>query len=138
MQPPQVLSAFPILVPQVDADGNETGGLMMPEVAVPLATYTGWNLFGAGAGPSGVLSSRQGSWIPFPRTPDDKARTGDPRRSIAERYASRANYLGRVTEAALALVDDRYLLAEDLAPNLAQAGRHRDYLMEEDGRENQP
>ena len=138
VQPPQVLSAFPILVPQVDADGNETGGLMMPEVAVPLATYTGWNLFHAGAGPAGVLSSMQGSYIPFPRTPDDKARTGDPRRSVAERYASRADYLGRVTEAALALVEDRYLLAEDLAPILAQAGRHWDYLMEEDARENQP
>ena len=69
MQPPEVLSAFPILVPRVDADGNETGGLMMPEVAVPLATYTGWNLFHAEAGPAGVLSSMQGSYIPFPRTP---------------------------------------------------------------------
>ena len=131
-QPPEVLSAFPILVPSVDADGNETGGLMMPEVAVPLATYTGWNLFHAEAGPTDVLSSMQGSYVPFPRTADDRARTGDPRSSIAERYGSRAEYLGRVTEAALALVDDGYLLAEDLAPILAQAARHWDYLMEED------
>ena len=132
VQPPEVLSAFPILVPKVNADGNETGGLMMPEVAVPLATYTGWNLFHAEAGPTGVLSSMQGSYVPFPRTTDDRERTGDPRSSIQERYGSRAEYLGRVTEAALALVDDGYLLAGDLAPILAQAARHWDYLMEED------
>ena len=131
-QPPEVLSAFPILVPRVDADGNETGGLMMPEVAVPLATYTGWNLFHAEAGPTDVLSSMQGSYVPFPRTGDDRERTGDPRQSIEERYGSRAEYLGRVTEAALGLVDDGYLLAGDLAPILAQAARHWDYLMEED------
>ena len=131
-QPPEVLSAFPILVPGVDADGNETGGLMMPEVAVPLATYTGWNLFHAEAGPTDVLSSMQGSYVPFPRTGDDRERTGDPRQSIDERYGSRAEYLGRVTEAALGLVDDGYLLAGDLAPILAQAARHWDYLMEED------
>ncbi len=132
VQPPQVLSAFPILVPSVDADGNETGGLMMPEVAVPLATYTGWNLFHAEAGPTDVLSSMQGSYIPFPRTADDRQRTSDPRSSIQERYGSRAEYLGRVTEAALALVDHGYLLAGDLAPILTQAARHWDYLMEED------
>ncbi len=133
VQPPEVLSAFPILVPAVDADGNETGGLMMPEVAVPLATYTGWNLFRAGAGPTAVLSSMQGSYIPFPLTSEDRARTGDPRRPIEERYGGRDAYLGQVTEAALALADRGYLLAADLAPILAQAARHWDYLMEEDG-----
>ena len=139
VQPPEVLSAFPILVPGVDADGNETGGLMMPEVAVPLATYTGWNLFHAEAGPPGVLSSMQGSYVPFPRTAGDRERAGDPRRSIEERYGGRAEYLGLVTEAALALVADGYLLAQDLAPILTQAGRHWDYLVEEDaGNDGQP
>ena len=81
----------------------------------------------------------QGSYIPFPRTAGDRERTGDPRTSIEERYGNRAEYLGRVTEAALALVDDGYLLAGDLAPILAQAGRHWDYLMEEDtADDNQP
>ena len=137
VQPPEVLSAFPILVPAVDADGNETGGLMMPEVAVPLATYTGWNLFRGGAGPTDVLSSMQGSYIPFPLTGEDRARTGDLRRSIEERYGSRAAYLGQVTEAALALADRGYLLAADLAPILTRAGRHWDYLMEEDSGDDQ-
>ena len=132
VEPPEVLSSFPILVPQVDTDGNETGGLMMPEVAVPLATYTGWNNFRPESGPVDVLSSMQGSYIPFPRTRAEQEQHGDPRASIEERYRSRAEYLGRVSDAALALVEDGYLLAGDLSPILTQAGRHWDYLMEED------
>jgi hypothetical protein len=134
VEPPEVLSEFPLLVPAVDADGNETGGLMMPEVAVPLATYTGWNLFRAESGPTDVLSNMQGSYIPFPRTAADRRQEGDPRRSIEERYGSREAYLGLVSAAALSLIDEGYLLAEDMAPIVAQAGRHWDYLM--DGRTN--
>ena len=89
IEPPEVASAFPIMVPQVDADGNETGGLKMPGVSVPLATYTGWNLFRPEFGPEGVLSSMQGSYIPFPRTTVDRQQSRDPRRAIAERYRSR-------------------------------------------------
>ena len=131
VEPPEVLSEFPVMVPQVDADGNERGGLKMPEITVPLATYTGWNLFHPEFGPEDVLSSMQGSYIPFPRTRSDRQRSGDPRRSIEERYRSREQYLGLVTEAALELVEDGYLLAEDLPPILSRAGRHWDYLMEE-------
>ena len=129
VEPPEVISAFPILVPQVDADGNEIGGLAMPEVAVPLATYSGWNLFRAEAGPTNVLSSMQGSYIPFPQTKAERARQSDPRRSISERYGSREEYLGLVTEAAMELTADGYLLAGDLVKILSQAGRHWDYLM---------
>jgi hypothetical protein len=132
VEPPEVLSTFPILVPQVDTDGNETGGLMMPEVAVPLATYTGWNNFRPESGPVDVLSSMQGSYIPFVRTRTQREERGDARLSIEERYHSRAEYLGRVSDAALVLVEDGYLLAGDLSPILTQAGRHWDYLMEED------
>ena len=130
VEPPEVLSEFPILVPNVDTDGNETAGLMMPEVVVPLATYTGWNLFRAESGPTNVLSSMQGSYIPFPRTAAIRQRTGDRRLSIEERYGSRAEYLGLVSEAALALVETGYLLVEDMAPIVAQAGRHWAYLMQ--------
>ncbi len=71
-EPPKVGSSFPILVPQVDADGNELAGIRMPELAVPIATYTGWNLFNQQSGPTSVVSSMQGSFIPFsphPRRP---------------------------------------------------------------------
>ena len=138
VEPPEVISEFPVMVPAVDADGNETGGLMMPEVAVPLATYTGWNLFRPEAGPTNALSSMQGAYIPFPRTRDDRQRTGDLRRSIRERYRTRAEYLGLVTDAALALVADGYLLARDLSPILTQAGRHWNHLMGEDDSQGQP
>ena len=137
VEPPEVLSAFPILVPAVDADGNETGGLMMPEVAVPLATYTGWNNFHAAAGPEGVLSSMQGSYVPFPRTMADRQRASDPRQSVEERYGSREAYLGLVSQAALELVDGGYLLAEDIAPILSRASEHWSYLMEETTNEGQ-
>ena len=133
IEPPEVLSEFPVMVPQVDADGNERGGLKMPEVSVPLATYTGWNLFRPDSGPEGVLSSMQGSYIQFPRTATDRQGSGDPRPSAEERYHSREQYLGLVSEAAMGLIEDGYLLAEDLAPILSQAGRHWDYLMTEDG-----
>ena len=70
-----------------------------------------------------------GFYIVFPRTRADRGRTGDSRKSIEERYASRAAYLGLVSEAALALVDDGYLLAEDIAPVLERAGLHWDHVM---------
>ena len=131
VEPPEVLSAFPILVPQVDADGNETSGLMMPEVAVPLATYTGWNRFRPEAGPPDVLSNMQGSYIPFPRTAAERMEHGDPRLSIEERYGSRKTYLEQVSAAALELVAAGYLLAEDVEPIVARAGQHWDYLMQD-------
>jgi hypothetical protein len=128
LDPPEVNDAFPLLVPQVDADGNEIAGLKMPEVAVPLATYTGWNLFNADAGPAEILSSMQGSYIPLPRTRADRERTKDPRRSIEERYQTREAYLGRVSDAAANLVRTGYLLQEDVSTLVEQAGRHWDLL----------
>ena len=130
IEPPEAASAFPIMVPQVDADGNETGGLKMPGVAVPLATYTGWNLFQSEFGPEDVLSGMQGSYIPFPRTTVDRQQSGDPRPAIEERYRSREQYVGLVSQAALRLIDEGYLLAEDLGPILGRASEHWDYLME--------
>jgi len=114
VDPPEVNEAFPILVPQVDADGNELAGLKMPEVAVPLATYTGWNLFNAESGPTNLLSSMQGSYIPLSRTRADRERTKDPRPSIEERYQGKQQYLDRVMAAARDLVQQGYLLEEDV------------------------
>ena len=71
-EPPAIKSAFAILVPQVDADGNELAGIRMPELSVPIATYTGWNMFNEKSGPTNVLSSMQGSFIPLPRSKADR------------------------------------------------------------------
>ena len=124
VDPPETNSAFPILVPQVDKDGNELAGVKMPEISVPLATYTGWNLFNNEAGPSNLLSSMQGSYIPLPRTRADRERTKDPRPSIEERYQSREQYLDRVTAAAKDLVKQGYLLEEDIAKIVKRADEH--------------
>ena len=67
-EPPKIGPAFGMLVPAVDADGNDRAGIRLPELAVPLATYTGWNVFNAKSGPTHEISSMKGSYIPFART----------------------------------------------------------------------
>jgi hypothetical protein len=126
VEPPRIGTPFPILVPQVDADGNGLAGVKMPELAVPLATYTGWNLFNDRSGPTNVLSSMQGSYIPLPRTAAERKRATDPRQAIDERYRDKDQYVGLVSKAALELIDQGFLLAEDLAVVLRNAGRHWD------------
>jgi hypothetical protein len=128
-EPPIVGSAFPMLVPQVDADGNEIAGIRMPELEVPLATYTGWNLFNERSGPTNVVSSMQGSFMPFPRTRADRERTNDARRSVQERYSGREDYLGRISKAANDLAGKGYLLKDDLTRIAQQAGTRWDFVV---------
>jgi len=115
VQPPKVGQAFPALVPQVDADGNERDGVHLPEITVPLATYTGWNLRDPAIGAPDQRVSFEASYIPFPRTADERQKTGDPRKSIAERYASREVYLTQYEQAVDDLVKQRWILPEDRA-----------------------
>jgi hypothetical protein len=104
-----------------------------------LATYTGWNTRHAAIGGSGqILSSGGasggtllGATLPFPATPQARAATADPRRSITERYASREAYLERIRQAAQALIQARYLLDEDLQEIVNQAAQHYDVLCHE-------
>lgn len=130
-EPPVVGKDFPILVPSVDRDGNEIPGVRMPEMQAPLATYTGWNLFNAKSGPTHEISSMVGSYIPFPRTRSEREASGDPRLSIEERYSSRAEYLGLVSEAGIDLIDAGLILERDLPAIVRRAGEHWDHLMEE-------
>lgn len=127
--PPTIGSAFPMLVPQVDADGNELAGIRVPELAVPVATYTGWNLFNERAGPPAVLSSMQGSFLPFARTRADREQRNDPRPSVGERYQTREQYLARISKAADDLVGRGYLLRNDVSRIVEQAGTRWDYVM---------
>jgi len=128
VEPPRIGAAFPILVPQVDADGNGLAGIRMPELAAPLATYTGWNLFNDRSGPTSVLSSMQGSYMPLPRSSVERKRTNDPRPAIDERYRDKEQYLAQVNKAARDLIKERFLLEEDLAVVLRNAGRHWDLV----------
>lgn len=114
IEPPLIGPPFPILVPQVDKDGNDLAGVRMPELAVPLGTYTGWGLFPTGAGLPGILVSGAGSFIPFPRCRAERRKRGDPRRSIEERYPTRKRYLDLIRESAMKLVREGYLLKADV------------------------
>jgi hypothetical protein len=100
------------LVTQVDADGNETAGILLPDIAVPLATYTGWNLYKAPF-PEGELCDRDGTYSPFAATRAEREEKNDPRPSLEERYGSHAAYVQRVAQAAQQLVAARLLLGED-------------------------
>jgi hypothetical protein len=124
--PPKVGSPYPALVSAVDDDGNEVAGVRLPDLTVPLATYTGWNLRHPDIGGPGQTLSLLGSTMPFPATLAERKATGDPRRSIEERYASKGDYLRRVQQAAEALVAQRYLLAEDLPTVAEQASQRYD------------
>jgi hypothetical protein len=113
VEPPEVLGRYVVRVPRSDADGNDVGCLLPPEVGVPLATYTGWNLRRRDAGAEGTLVSLTGSYIPFPRTAAERKATGDPRKAVQERYDGYDDYLRRFGGYCDKLVKDRYLLQED-------------------------
>jgi len=123
IEPPKVGKQFGVLVPQADADGNDLGGVRLPELQVPLATYTGWNLRDPSIGAADLRLSFLGSFIPFARTAAEREKSGDPRPSIVERYSSHEQYVGKFAEAALKLVKDRFLLREDLAAMLERGER---------------
>src|SRR5262245_46524146 len=124
--PPKVGTPYPNLVSAVDADGNERAGIRLPDISVPLATYSGWNVRHPDIGGSGQTLALLGSTIPFPATQAEREASGDPRPSIEERYASKAAYLRRVQQAAEALVQQGYRLAEDLPTVTEQASQRYD------------
>jgi hypothetical protein len=126
--PPVAGEPYPHFVAEVDLDGNEVSGIRLPDLTVPLATYTGWNLRHPQIGAPQQLMSLMGSTIPFPATVGERAAKGDPRRSIDERYPNKAAYLDQVRGAANGLIESGYLLAEDLERILAQSAHRWDLL----------
>ena len=112
--PPLIGGRYSSFVSAVDQDGNEIAGIRLPDVSVPLATLTGWNLRHPDMGGADQVMGLTGSTIPFPPTRSEREATGDPRTPIEERYPTKQDYLGRVEQAAKSLVQEGYLLAEDL------------------------
>jgi hypothetical protein len=120
---------LPFLVPQVDADGIDLAGIRVPELAVPLATTTGWNFRSARAGNPTSIVALAGAYIGFPRTRAERQAGKDPRRSIEERYRGRDDYLKRIRAAADALAKQGLLLTEDAPDVVDRAGRLWDYAV---------
>ncbi len=120
-EPPAVGASFPLLVPRVNADGNEISGIHLPEMQVPLGTYTGWNFRTAAMRAPTEMSSFIGSFFPFARTKQERLAQHDPRASIEERYATEDIFLQRITAAARSLVAQRLLLKRDIPAVVARA-----------------
>jgi hypothetical protein len=110
---PNTFETLPVFVPATDQDGNEIAGVRAPMVVAPLGTYTGWNVRAKGYGGS-AMHSFNGSYIPFPATSETARATGDPRRSIIERYGSAEAYAAAIRDAALHLISRGLMLQEDL------------------------
>ncbi len=114
LQPPKQGDHYAVLVPRCNEDGNELGCLLPPEVAIPVATYTGWSLRNRDAGAEGELVGLNGSYIPFPKTQADRELSGDPRRSVVERYENQDQYLSLLRAECVRLATAGYLLDEDV------------------------
>lgn len=114
VQPPRPVPGrdYAVFVPAIDADGNEITGILVPEVAVPRGTHTGWapRREGFAAGELIVL----GAYFPFAATRAERLAAGDPRPSLEERYPTAEDYAGKIGDAARALLAQGLLLAEDV------------------------
>ena len=109
-EPPKVLGRYVNLVPQVGPDGHELAGVHLPELQVPIATYTGWNLRDPKTGFPEYRASFLGSFIAWPKA------------EIEALYRGPDEYLGKFTAATLALVKERFVVADDVVPIL-ESGR---------------
>ena len=123
--PKRTEDRYGVREPVLDADNNERGVLRMPAVSVPIATYTGWNLRNPGIGVPEALLGLAGGYLEFPKTERDRVASGDPRRSIEERYADFNDYLEKTMRAAATLILTGYLLEEHRAGIKAVSESHR-------------
>ncbi len=110
--PPMEGAGYVGLVGRVDGDGNMMAGIRHPDLAVPVGTYTGWNLRREGFA-EGAQCAGAGSFFPFAANRAEREASGDPRLSIEERYPTHDAYVSAVAQAADRLVQERLLLQED-------------------------
>ena len=126
VHPPRQIGGdgYTILVPKVDADGNDIAGIRLPAVQVPTGTHTGWNLQTAGLARD-ELSGLLGSYIPFAKTEAERRKLRDPRPSLQSRYKDKPDYVRQVSRAARILVEERFLLYEDAERIIAEASKSK-------------
>lgn len=123
-QPPAIRQVLPLVVPRVDADGNETAGVRSVLLQAPLGTYTGWNPIARGMF-KGRIQPLGGGFIPFARTRADRLTAGDPRLSLEERYGTHDGYVAQVRAAAARLVAEGFLLDDDAERLVREASESR-------------
>lgn len=111
-QPPAIKRVLPLLVPKVDADGNETSGIASALHQAPLGTYLGWNVTRSGFY-KGRVCGFSGGFLPFAKTKAEREATGDPRLSLEERYRDHAGYVAAVKAAVERLSQQKFLLPVD-------------------------
>ena len=119
-EPPVVKQLIPTLVPKVDADGSDVGGVPSVLRQAPLGSYLGWNVT-AGGFDKGKQCTLSGGYIPFAKTKAERLAAGDPRLSLEERYGNHAGYVAAVRAAAEKAVNERFLLRDDADQLIAQA-----------------
>lgn len=108
---------------------EDIAGIRLPLIAVPLATYTGWNYRHPDTGAATQLAGEMGSLVPFSKTRAARNIQTDTRLSVGERYPTREHFLGLIAESARALIQSGYLLAEDLPDTIDQAATHYQWTM---------
>jgi hypothetical protein len=127
ISPPILLGTpYPVFVPKTDADGNDIAGIRLPDISVPIATYTGWALRASPATETDGIKivdgcDASGQRIPFQHTKAERMAIGDPRPSLEERYADHATYVNMVTQAAQKLEQERLLVDSDVQAYIAAA-----------------
>ncbi|MDP9170455.1 MAG: alpha/beta hydrolase domain-containing protein, partial [Acidobacteriota bacterium] len=119
-QPPAISRILPTLVPQIDSEGSDVGGVPSVLRQVPLGSYLGWNVTATGYN-KGKACGLAGGYIPFARTKAQRVASGDPRLSLEERYAGHDAYVNAVKAAADQAVKDRFLLPDDAARLVREA-----------------
>ena len=125
IEPPLSRGHYLVKVPACGPDNNERGTLLLPDVAVPVGTYTSWNLRARGVGAENELLGLSGGYIPFVKTSADRERTGDPRAALLERHPDFETYSRQFRSTVDDMVAQRYLLAEEVAGLMSLAARRR-------------
>jgi hypothetical protein len=115
---------YGVLIPQIDKDGNELGGVRPSDVTVPLGTATGWTAYANTEIAQSDLCGLDGLFIPFATTAEQRAANRDPRPSRAERYRDQLDYLTRVRAATSLLHRAGFLLPEDVQRIVHRAASH--------------
>lgn len=120
VMPPREIGRYPVFVPRLDGDSMTVAGVRALQLAVPRASYTGWNPRAQGFGPA-ALYPLQGAVVPLAATQAARLAAGDPRPSVSERYVDDTAYVAAVKRAAEDAVASRLLLPLDAERLIARA-----------------